>query len=188
VSIGLRPNTTPKRTRRRQSAERRVYVKAEPRTVWAVLHDPLNAEAFLPELSAGPSSTAATWPAAAATRAGRARLGLLREPALAESLEARPDTRFRYRLAGDGFVSEWTWALEPLAGGTRVVHTATLELTDRVTGLLVRLGGESLGSRVERHLRALKERAELAETAADATATPLSARSRRPDADDGAAR
>jgi hypothetical protein len=157
--------------------------------VWTVLHDPVNAEALLPELSGGPSSTATTWPAAAATRAGRARLGLLREPAMAESLEARPDALFRYRLSGDGFVSEWTWSLEALAGGTRVVHLATMELTDRVTGLLVRLGGESLGSRVERHLRTLKELAEWAEIAdVDGRGLKPAAGLRRPGRRDEAAR
>ena len=142
--------------------ERRVYVRAAPRTVWATLHDDVNARALVPELDPGPTTT--TWPAAAAVRLGRARLGLLREPALAESLEARPVSRFRFRLAGDGFVSEWGWTLEPLAGGTRVVHDGSLASTDRVTSLLVRVG-PALDRRVETHLRLLKERAEAAEAA-----------------------
>jgi polyketide cyclase/dehydrase/lipid transport protein len=135
-------------------------VRAAPRTVWATLHDVANARLLVPELD--PGVTATTWPAAAAVRHGRARLGLLREPALAESLEARPVSRFRYRIAGDGFVSEWGWTLEPIAGGTRVVHDGSFASTDRVTSLLVRVG-TSLEGRVETHLRLLKERAEAAE-------------------------
>jgi len=52
-----------------------------------------------------------------------------------------------------------------MAGGTRVVHAATFEPFDRWTGLLVRLGRASLGSRVETHLRVLKERSEAAQRA-----------------------
>jgi hypothetical protein len=50
------------------------------------------------------------------------------------------------------------------------VVSATFEPFDRWTGLLVRLGRGSLGSRVEAHLRALKERAEAAETSASSAA------------------
>ncbi len=34
---------------------------------------------------------------------------------------------FRLRVTGSGFESEWSWRLEPVAGGTRVVHAATFE-------------------------------------------------------------
>ena len=71
------------------------------------------------------------------------RLGLLRDAARVESLEARPDSRFRLRVTGSGFDSEWSWRLEPVAGGTRVIHAATFEPFDRWTGILVRLGGSS---------------------------------------------
>ena len=54
---------------------------------------------------------------------------------------------------------------EPVAGGTRVIHAATFEPFDRWTGILVRLGRASLASRVEAHLRVLKERAEVAQRA-----------------------
>ena len=84
-----------------------------------------------------------------------------------ESLEARPDSRFRIRITGSGFDSEWSWQLESVAGGTRVIHAATFEPFDRWTGLLVRLGRASLGTRVEGHLRALKERAEAVQRTAD---------------------
>jgi hypothetical protein len=77
-----------------------------------------------------------------------------------ESLEARPESVFRLRVTGSGFESEWSWRLEPIAGGTRVIHGATFEPVDRWTDILVRLGRRSLEARVEAHLRALKEQAE----------------------------
>src|SRR4051812_8263910 len=143
------------------SVERRVFVHAAPRTVWAALHEPGNLEAIFPELRFGPATPA--WPAAATTRPARARLGLLREAATVESLEARPATSFRIRVTASGFRSEWSWRLEPTAGGTRVVHAATLDPLDRWAGLLMRVGYQSLGGRVETHLRILKERAEASE-------------------------
>lgn len=142
--------------------ERRVFIQASPRVVWTTLHDPAVTGALYPELHLGPASP--SWPAAATIRSARTRLGLLREVARVESLEARPESRFRLRVTGSGFESEWSWALEAVSGGTRVIHGASFEPYDRWTGLLVRLGrGSSLGSRVEEHLRVLKERAEAAE-------------------------
>jgi hypothetical protein len=113
----------------------------------------------------GPASP--TWPAAATTRSASARLGLLRDDARVESLEARPDSRFRMRVTASGFDSEWSWRLEPVAGGTKVIHAATFEPFDRWTGILVRLGRASLASRVEAHLRVLKERAEAKQRSAN---------------------
>ena len=150
------------------AVERRVFVHATPRVVWATLHDPASSAALFPELRFGPA--APSWPAAATTRPATTRLGLLREQARVESLEARPDSRFRLRVTGSGFDSEWSWQLEPAAGGTRVIHSATFQPYDRWTGILVRLGGSSVQSRVEAHLRALKERAELAESSASSAA------------------
>jgi len=144
-----------------QAVERRVFVDASPRTVWATLHDPAATSTLFPELRLGPAAPA--WPAAATTRSARARWGLLRDAARVESLEARPDARFRLRVTASGFDSEWSWRLEPVAGGTRVIHAATFEPFDRWTGILVRFGRASLASRVEAHLRVLKERAEAAE-------------------------
>jgi hypothetical protein len=144
-----------------RTVERRVFVNASPRTVWATLHDSAATTALFPELHLGPAAPA--WPAAATTRSARARLGLLRDAARVESLEARPDARFRLRVTASGFDSQWTWRLEPVAGGTRVIHGATFEPFDRWTGILVRLGRASLASRVEAHLRVLKEHAEAAE-------------------------
>ena len=74
------------------------------------------------------------------------------------------------RMQGDGFSGELTWSFEPVAGGTRVVHAATFDPSDRLVGLLVRLGRESLAGRVEHHLAALKERAEAAERRVPSTA------------------
>ncbi|CAN5628931.1 hypothetical protein BH20CHL7_BH20CHL7_04550 [soil metagenome] len=138
--------------------ERRVFVQAPPRVVWATLHDPTATAALFPEMRLGPAEP--SWPAAATTRTARAAVGLLREAARVESLEARPESVFRVRATGSGFESEWTLRLEPVAGGTRVIHAATFEPNDRWAGLLVRLGRRSLEARVEAHLRALKERAE----------------------------
>jgi hypothetical protein len=141
-----------------------VFVHASPRTVWATLHDPAAMGALFPELNLGPA--APTWPAAATTRSASARLGLLRDFARVESLEARPDASFRLRVTASGFDSEWSWRLEAVAGGTRVIHAATFEPFDRWTGILVRFSRASLASRVETHLRALKEHAEAAERGA----------------------
>jgi carbon monoxide dehydrogenase subunit G len=143
-----------------RQVERRVFVNAPPRAVWSALHDPSNVSALFPELRLGPAEPA--WPAAAATRSGLARLGLLRDDATVESLEARPLASFRLRVTGRAFRSEWRWRLEPRAGGTRVVHDAALQPDDRIADWLIRLGRDSLSDRVEGHLRVLKEIAEAA--------------------------
>ena len=148
--------------------ERRVFVNASPRVVWATLHDPSLTRSLFPEVRLGPAAPA--WPAAATTRTAQTRMGLLRESAFVESLEARPESRFRLRCTGSGFDSEWSWVLEPVAGGTRVIHAATFEPFDRWTGILVRLGRASLASRVEAHLRALKEHAERPTTSSTSAA------------------
>jgi carbon monoxide dehydrogenase subunit G len=138
--------------------ERLAFVNAPPRAVWASLHDPEHTRTLFPELRLGPPEP--TWPAAAAIRVGQARIGLLHDDALVESLEARPLTSFRLRVTGRAFDSEWRWRLEPRAGGTRVVHDAMLQPGDRIADWLIRLGRDSLSERVEAHLRALKEVAE----------------------------
>jgi len=138
--------------------ERRVFVQASPRIVWTTLHDAASIAALFPEFRLGPAGP--SWPAAATTRRASARVGLLRENAEVESLEARPESVFRMRVSAPGFESEWAWRLEPVAGGTRVIHSATFEPMDRWAGFLVRLGRRPLGARVEAHLRTLKERAE----------------------------
>ena len=143
-----------------RQVERRVFVKAPPRAVWAALLDPSNERTLFPELTLGSADPA--WPAAAAIRHGRVRLGLLRDKATVESLEARPLASLRLRVTGAGFTSEWRWRLEARAGGTRVVHDAVLEPGGRIARWLIRLGRDSVGNRVEVHLRALKDAAEAA--------------------------
>ena len=57
--------------------ERRVFVNASPRVVWSAFHDPANAAVLFPQLRLDPPTP--DWPAAAATRRARTRLGLLRD-------------------------------------------------------------------------------------------------------------
>ncbi len=165
MALGLRRRPSAVRPRRPLILERRVWVKAPPDVVWAALHDPHAARAVQHELRLGPPIGA--WPGAGSIRPATLRLGVLREPASIESLEARPAARFRYRLVSDDLSSEWSWALEPLAGGTRVVHVATIDpasalVAARWTGWLAGLGRDALGATVEAHLRGLKHAAESA--------------------------
>ena len=139
--------------------ERRTYIKADPRAVWATLHDPAAQDVLYPELRLGPA--APSWPAAGATRSARLRLGMLRTSVRIESLEARPGGRFRTVLVGDGIRLERAWALEPGAGGgTRVIAHADLIASGRWVGSLIRLGRGSAATIVETNLRILKEMAE----------------------------
>jgi carbon monoxide dehydrogenase subunit G len=136
-------------------------VNASPRIVWATLHDPANARALFPQLRL--EEPAPDWPAAASMRLAETRVGLLRDSARVESLEARPQSSFAIRVMGAGFSGEFRWWFEPLAGGTRVVHEATFDPHDRWAGFLMKVGGGTLATRVEHHLRTLKERSEAAE-------------------------
>ena len=138
--------------------ERRLYIHASPRRVWAALHDPDNLAALFAELTFGPADP--SWPAAGSSRLGEAHLGLLRTAVRIESFEARPQTAFGIVVAAGSFTIEWSWGMTPLAGGTRLIHEGTFVTTDRWAGVLVRLGRESIGAIAEAHLRALKERAE----------------------------
>jgi Polyketide cyclase / dehydrase and lipid transport len=151
----------------RRSVERRGWVKASPRRVWTTLLDESTVHRLLAELTlrAGDPS----WPAAGSTRQGEVHLGLLRTAVHVESLEARPDTAFGLAVVAPEFEIGWSWRLEPLAGGTRIIHDGWFETRDRWAGVLVRLGRESIGQLADTHLRALKE---LAETSAEATAGP----------------
>jgi hypothetical protein len=152
-----RPSEGRRHTPGPSRVERRVYVRASPRRVWATLHDPDLACLFA-ELTIGPADP--SWPAAGSSRPGEAHLGLLRTAVRIESVEARPQTAFAMVVAAASFAIEWGWRMEPVAGGTRVVHDGTFETSDRWAGVLVRLGRESIGTLAEAHLRALKERAE----------------------------
>jgi carbon monoxide dehydrogenase subunit G len=154
VALGTRRSSEPRPVPRPHVVERRVYVAAPPAIAWAALHDPRTAATLLPDLRMGPATGA--WPAAGSTRPARLRIGMLREPVTLEALEARPATRFRYRLAGESIATEWTWTFEAHAGGTRVIHAASGGVADRWAGLLAGLGGDPLARMVESHLRALK--------------------------------
>jgi uncharacterized protein YndB with AHSA1/START domain len=140
--------------------ERRVYIAASPRTVWAALHDPAAARAIHPELRLGPATLA--WPAAGEVRPARIRVGLFRAAGSIESLEARPWRTFRYRLVAGSLGSEWSWSLEPTAGGTRVVHAVEGRVADRWSGWLAGVGGDPFSSAVEAHLRGLRSASEQA--------------------------
>jgi hypothetical protein len=154
---------TPLRTRSRddgrRSVERRVWVKASPRRAWTTLHDEALMRRLFAELSLGPGEP--SWPAAGSARSGDIHLGLLRTSVWVESLEARPDAAFSLAIVAPEFEIRWSWRMEPLAGGTRVIHDGWFETRDRWAGVLVRLGRESIGQLAESHLRALKELAEI---------------------------
>jgi uncharacterized protein YndB with AHSA1/START domain len=164
MAIGIgRQSGEERRSESRRTVERRVYIRASPQIVWAALHEPGAFSELFPELNlglAGPS-----WPAGGAERFGEAHLGLLRVPVRVESLEARPSRRFRLAVVAEEFWFDWTWRLEPLAGGSRVVHSGTFASPDRLAGFLARLGRSSFETFAEAHLRALKERAEALATA-----------------------
>ena len=166
MAIGLQRGV-PNGADDRRSVERRVWVNASPRRVWTTLHDESTERRLFAELTlrAGDPS----WPAAGSARQGEVHLGLLRTAVNVESLEARPDTAFGITVFAPEFEIGWSWRLEPLAGGTRVIHDGWFETSDRWAGVLVRLGRESIGQLADNHLRVLKE---LAETTAEATAGP----------------
>jgi carbon monoxide dehydrogenase subunit G len=160
VAPGTRHSGQPAPTPRPRIVERRIYVAAPPAVVWAALHDPRSATAIQPELRLGQATGA--WPAAGSTRTGQVRLGMLREPVTVESREARPASRFRYRVTGASIATEWTWTFEAHAGGTRVIHAAIGGVGDRWAGWLAGLAGDPLPRAVEAHLRGLKAVAEAA--------------------------
>jgi hypothetical protein len=143
---------------RERIVERRVFVNAEPAVVWATLHDPRHATMVMPELRL--EAATGPWPAAGAVRAGRLRIGMLREPATVESLEARPGSRFRMIVFAGAFHAEWIWTLEPRSGGTLVVHRGSGDVDDRWAGWLAGIGGDAVTRTTEAHLRGLKAAAE----------------------------
>jgi Polyketide cyclase / dehydrase and lipid transport len=151
----------------RRSVERRVWVKASPRRVWMTLHEEESIRQLFAELTLREGDP--SWPAAGSSRTGEVHLGLLRTSVWVESMEARPDSTFSLAIVAPEFEIGWSWRLEPLAGGTRVIHDGWFETRDRWAGVLVRLGRESIGQLADTHLRALKE---LAETTPEAAAGP----------------
>jgi hypothetical protein len=148
-------------TGRGTRVERRVFVKAVPRTVWTTLHDPSAAISLYPELRLDAASPG--WPAAGSERHGEIRLGLVRTAIRVESTEARPQSVFSLGVAGEGLSIAWRWRLEPLAGGTRVVHDGVVDVSGRWLGLLARIGRDSAGRLAEAHLRGLRDAAEARE-------------------------
>jgi hypothetical protein len=151
-----------------QLVERRFYVNASPAETWTAIVADENAERLYRELIMGPAEPA--WPAGGTARLARLAIGMLREPVLLESLEARPAQSFRFRVVGIDVIGEVGWALEPLAGGTRIVHTALIEPVDRWATILARLTRRSPGDRADEHLVAL--RSILDATAAGAAVRP----------------
>lgn len=142
----------------RDAVERRLFVDAPPAAVWLALHDPdrsSSADIILSLDPAGPD-----WPAAGARRTGRLRLGPLPLGAEIESLEARPERRFRLGIAGSAIVGERRWELAPAAGGTRVASAVHLEGRSRLGRAVLRLERRALGPRLEAELAALKRTAE----------------------------
>jgi hypothetical protein len=164
MAIGIgRQSSEERRSESRRTVERRVYIRAAPRIAWAALHDPAAFPEIFPELNVGPAGP--SWPAGGAERFGEAHLGLLRVPVRVESLEARPSRTFRLAVVAEEFWFDWSWQLEPLAGGSRVVHAGVFASPDRLAGFLARIGRSSFETFAESHLRSLKERAEALATA-----------------------
>jgi hypothetical protein len=87
---------------------------------------------------------------------------MLREDAIVESLEARPNSRFRYCVQAGPVHAEWGWTLERRSGGTIVVHSASGTVGDRLAGLLAGPAGDALARVTEAHLRGLKTAVEAA--------------------------
>ncbi len=140
------------------AVERRLFVDAPPAAVWLALHDPARAagqDTILALDPAGPD-----WPAAGARRSAHLRLGPLPISAQVESLEARPQRRFRVGILGSTIVGERRWEMAPAAGGTRVACSVHLEGRSRIGRAVLRLERRALGPRLEAELAALKRVAE----------------------------
>lgn len=140
------------------AVERRLFVDASPAAVWFALHDPARASATDLLLALDPAGP--DWPAAGARRHGRLRLGPWPLAAELESLEARPQRRFRVGIAGQAISGERRWEMAPAAGGTRVACALHLEGRSRLGRALLRLERRALGPRLEAELAALKKLAE----------------------------
>lgn len=142
----------------RDAVERRLFVDAPPAVVWLALHDPARAAGTDAIVAPGPAGP--DWPAAGARRAAHLRLGPLPLGAELESLEARPERRFRVGIVGSAIVGERRWELAPAAGGTRVSCALHLEGRSRLGRALMRLERRAIGPRLEAELAALKRIAE----------------------------
>ena len=142
----------------RDAVERRLFVDAPPAAVWMVIHDPTRAEAIDAILSQEPAGP--DWPAVGARRRARLRLGPVPFGADLESLEARPERRFRVAIAGAAVVGERRWELAPAAGGTRVSCAVHLQGRNRLGRALMRFERRGIAPRVEAELAAVKRIAE----------------------------
>ena len=142
----------------RDAVERRLFVDAPPAVVWLALHDPARASATDAILAPGPAGP--DWPAVGARRRARFRLGPVALGAELESLEARPERRFRMAIGGGTIVGERRWELAPAAGGTRVACAVHLEGRSPLGRALLRLERRTIGPRLEAELSALKRAAE----------------------------
>jgi hypothetical protein len=140
------------------AVERRLFVDAPPAAVWLALHDPERAAMVDLLLALDPPGP--DWPAAGSRRHGRLRLGPLPMRADLESLEARPQRRFRLGIIGPAIVGERRWELAPAAGGTRVASAVHLQGRSRLGRAVLRLERRALGPRLEAELAALKRVAE----------------------------
>ncbi len=127
---------------------------APPDAVWRALVDPVSGSEMIPEASLG-VPTGTSWPAAGSHRPARLRIGLLSEAGRATSMEARPGATFWLRVESPSLWTDWTWRLESVSGGTRVVHVGAISARGRLTAVLVRLGRRDLGAIVDEHLAAV---------------------------------
>lgn len=146
------------------AVERRLFVDAPPAAVWFALHDPARSSATDLLLTFDPAGP--DWPAAGARRHGRLRLGPVSIGAELESLEARPQRRFRVGITGSTIAGERRWEMAPAAGGTRVACAVYLEGRSRYGRAILRLERRALGPRIEAELAALKRVAETTSRAA----------------------
>ncbi len=80
---------------------------------------------------------------------------MLREDATVESLEARPNARFRYCLQAGAIHAEWTLDAGAALRRFRRDHEASGTVGDRLAGLLAGPGGDALARVTETHLRGL---------------------------------
>jgi hypothetical protein len=142
----------------RDAVERRLFVDAPPSAVWQAIHDPAPSTGTNVLLALDPAGP--DWPAAGARRSAHLRLGPWPIGAELESLEARPERRFRIGIAGSAIVGERRWELAPAAGGTRVACSVHLEGRSRLGRALMHLERRAIGPRLEAELAALKRIAE----------------------------
>jgi len=99
------------------------------------------------------------WPAAGARRTGHLRLGPVPLGAELESLEARPERRFRVGIGGPAIVGERRWELAP-AGRRTAWPAPCISRVDLGSAGPSRLERRAIGPRLEAEMAALKRLAE----------------------------